>query len=101
MQIYDDNTIHNITEATQKFFKDQEPVDLAGELLTGQAVMAQYLKEDDDRWYRARVDKIVDVGGVKKVDVTFIEFGNTERVFPHQVRAWAVGVCACACIAYR
>jgi hypothetical protein len=26
------------------------------------------------------------VGGVKKVDVTFIEFGNTERLLPHQIR---------------
>lgn len=74
-----------MTGRTQKLYKDQDPIDLAGELQTGQAVMAQYLKDDDDKWYRARVDKVVQVGGVSKVDVVFVEFGNTERVFPHQV----------------
>ena len=74
-----------MTMRTQKYYKDQEPVDLAGELQRGQAVMAQYVAEDDDKWYRARVDKVVQVAGVDKVDVIFIEFGNTERVYPHQV----------------
>ena len=74
-----------MTAASQSYYKDQDPVDLAGELQKGQAVMAQYLADDDDKWYRARIEKVVQVGGVDKVDVVFIEFGNTERVFPHQV----------------
>ena len=85
-QIYDENAIHEMTARTQKYFKDSEPVDLAGELRPGQAVMAQYLSDDDDKWYRARVEKVLQLGGVDKVDVVFIEFGNTERVLPHQVR---------------
>ena len=85
LQIYDNNAIHEMTSRSQRYYKNQDPVDLAGELQKGQAVMAQYLSDDDDKWYRARVEKVVQVGGVDKVDVVFIEFGNTERVFPHQV----------------
>jgi hypothetical protein len=56
-EIYDGNLIHAMTEKTQVLFKDQQPVDLGGDLEIGQGVMAQYDKEDDDKWSVSRLDQ--------------------------------------------